>query len=175
MLNVAWSNLLVSLSVFVATTSLLLQYISHRSTALDSAYDREEQIDGKIKKLGNLYTNGFTADEHTIETKLIKPTVNEKDSLRYRIWKYINPFLHIQGTTEINFKLTQSPDLRSGDYEITGDFENTSIEEIELCIMPESADLLFVTADSVEISDIASSLSDIDSIDGLKIQKYNKE
>ena len=118
MLNILWLNPLVSFSVFVATVSLLLQYLSSRSTALDSDYDREEKIDGKIKKIGNLFTDKFTTEDHTIELEFIKSTVNEKNSLRYRIWKYINPFIDIQGTTRLNFKITQPLDLDPGDYEI---------------------------------------------------------
>jgi len=85
MLNVLWLNPLVSFSVFVATVSLLLQYLSSRSTAFDSDCEREEKIDGKIKKLGNLFTDEFTAEDHTIELEFIKSTVNESDGLRYQI------------------------------------------------------------------------------------------
>jgi hypothetical protein len=171
MLNVLWLNPLVSFSVFVATVSLLLQYLSSRSTALDSDCEREEKIDGKIKKLGNLFTDEFTAEDHTIELEFIKSTVNESDGLRYQIWKYINPFLDIQGKTRLNFKITQPLDLDPGDYEITGDFEHASLGQVTLRVMPNTASLLFVTVNSVIISEVAKSLTEIDSIESLKIQQ----
>ena len=171
MLNVLWLNPLVSFSVFVATVSLLLQYLSSRSTALDSDCEREERINGKIKKLGNLFTDEFTAEDHTIELEFIKSTVNESDGLRYQIWKYINPFLDIQGKTRLNFKITQPLDLDPGDYEITGDFEHASLGQVTLRVMPNTASLLFVTVNSVIISEVAKSLTEIDSIELLKIQQ----
>ena len=171
MLNVLWLNPLVSFSVFVATVSLLLQYLSSRSTALDSDCEREERINGKIKKLGNLLTYEFTAEDHTIELEFIKSTVNESDGLRYQIWKYINPFLDTQGKTRLNFKITQPLDLDPGDYEITGDFEHASLGQVTLRVMPNTASLLFVTVNSVIISEVVKSLTEIDSIELLKIQQ----
>lgn len=171
MFNIIQSNPLVSVSVFVATVSLVLQYLSHRSTALDSAYDREERIDGKINKLGELFTDEFTIEGHTLRIDFIKSTVYEKDTWGYRIWKYLYPFTDIQGTTKVGFKLKNSPSLDSGDYEITGDFEDAHLEELALRIMPQTAGLLFVTVDSVVISDVADALTEIDRIDDLEIEK----
>lgn len=85
MFNIIQSNPLVSASVFVATVSLVLQYLSHRSTALDSVYDREERIDEKINKLGELFTDDFTIDGYTLKVDFIKATVYEKDTWGYRI------------------------------------------------------------------------------------------
>ncbi|MDS0223646.1 hypothetical protein NDI54_20090 [Haloarcula sp. S1AR25-5A] len=171
MSNIIQSIPFVSVSVFVATVSLVLQYLSHRSTTLDSVYEREEQIDGKIQKLGELFTDEFTADGSTLKIEFIKSTVHEKETRIYRICKYMDPFSNIQGTTKINFKATSSPELETGDYEITGDFEDAHLEKLALRVMPTTTDLLFVTVDSVIISDVAAAITEMDEIDNLEIQK----
>jgi hypothetical protein len=171
MFNILQSNPLVSASVFVATASLVLQYLSHRSTALDSVYEREERIDRKINKLGELFTDEFTVDGHTLRIDFIKSTVSEKDTWSYRFGKYLNPFSDFQGTTRVNFKLTQSPEIDHGDYEITGEFDDAHIEELALRIMPRTAGLMFVTVDSVVISDVAEAITEIDNLNDLEVEE----
>ncbi|MDB9254105.1 hypothetical protein [Halorubrum ezzemoulense] len=169
--NIIPPNPLLSASVLVATASLVLQYLSHRSTSLDSAYEREERIDNKFKKIEKFYTGEITTDGLTMALDFVKSTVDESHSKSYQFQKYINPFSDIQGTTKLNFRISHNVSLDQGDYEIKGDFQETPIESVGLRVMPRSANLLILTVDSVAISDVADSLTVLGMCDDLKIQE----
>lgn len=151
-----------------------MQYLSHRSTALDSVYSREEKIDTKIEKLPEFFTDEFTVDNQTLKIEFIKSTVYEDSSWLYRIQKYLCPFSDIQGYTKLGFKLSQDIGLNSGDYKVVGDIDNTNLKKLGLRVMPVTNSLFFVYVNSVEVHEIANAISEIDNINNIRFEETSE-
>lgn len=159
---------LIAPSVLVATAALILQYISHRSSVLDTQFERQNKIH---QFTGEQPVNvpKFTKHDYMITVELTKTVVKEKDGKLYKIWKYLNPLKDIDGTTIMTFFISNTGNIDTGLYAIEGWSSGSLINRGMIMHHPYQKSMLFVEIDSVEVREVTPTLADIAYSDSLEL------
>lgn len=154
-------NFAISASAVIAAAALVFNYISHRHTDLDSVFEREEKIDSKMWKIGDVMGNGLTEEEYEYRAKYIKSTVFEREEKRYIAKKLLWPTSDIEGRTRLAYRVEGFEDLDPSKYFLT-DFEDDRILFAGLTIESDSSSLLSVEIDRVSINEVGNATGELD-------------
>jgi len=151
---------LLAAPIFVATISLVLQYISHRNSVLDSRFEREQKIDEIIGGSRPYELDNFTGTGYSALLTLDRVRIKENQGRLHTLFKYLNPFGELQGDSLIAFEFEMAAGhFRQGPYHVSGFPDNTGIEEGILIVTPSNQISVFaVDVDTVDQYAVSSKL-----------------
>jgi hypothetical protein len=143
--------------ITIATVSLVLQYISHRNSVLDSEFERQTKIH-QFTGEQPVNLQNFTGEEYDITVELTKTVVVEKDSKIYDFWKYFWPLSDISGHTLLVFHLSRDGGMGYGLYAIEGWSNDSLIERGMIMNYSYQKSLLFIQVDSVDVRKVTPAI-----------------
>ncbi len=149
---------LIAPGLTIATVSLVLQYISHRNSVLDSEFERQTKIH-QFTGEQPVNLQDFTGNQYDITVELTKTVVHEKDSKIYQFWKYFWPLSDISGHTLLAFDLTRDGGMGYGLYAIEGWPDDSLIERGMIMNFSYQKSLLFIQVDSVDIRKVTPAIA----------------
>ncbi|XGI84402.1 hypothetical protein ACEU6E_03910 [Halorutilales archaeon Cl-col2-1] len=161
--SISAETALLAAPIFVATVSLVLQYISHRNSVLDSRFEREQKIDEVIGGSRAYELDDFTGTGYSARLTPDRVRIKENQGRLHTLFKYLNPFGELQGDSLIAFEFGMTgEDFRQGAYHISGFPDDTGIEEGILIVTPNSQISVFVVdVDTVDQYEVSSNLGNL--------------
>lgn len=173
--SVKTSTAIIAAGVVVAVLSLILQYLSHRHSIIDTPFERETKIS---QFLGDELVNvpGFTAKGYDLQVRQTKVVVNENKGLRNSLWKYLNPFSDISGTTLVTLELAAAGGIPHGVYSIKGWSDCDCLIRDGIILHKRGAvSLLCVEIESVDIREPVFELGNLANSSELELSTNDEE
>lgn len=157
-------SLIQTVGVVVAGASLTLNYFSHRTSVIDTPFERESKIDQKIERIP-IAIGEFSKDNYEIVVEYIKSTIDE-EQMGWYSYRFISPFGEMRGQTQISFSIRNADsDLESKKYVSDLSDMETQISKIGVNVEADTGGMLHVTVDTVEVSEVGNSIADITALD----------
>lgn len=167
--GVNWEFIFLAISVSIATISLVLQYLSQRNSVLDTEYEREQKLREEIGS-EMVSIENFPEAEGIIGVSLLRPVVNEKSNLLYKIGKYLHPFGDLKGQTKLLLQVDPPDRVPVGFYAIVGWEDDSDIVSGNLLNKPTARPTIGLKVDSVDLIEVRSAIGDLGG-DGLELSK----
>lgn len=145
------NSVLLIAPIIVGTISLVLQYISHRNSVLDSKFERERKIEEVLKNSRPYKLQNFTNNHYSAHLTFERVRIKAKKGCIHSFLKYLNPFGELQGHSLILFEFELSAgSLSQGPYKVSGFPAESGIEEGILIVTPQS----YVSVFAVDINTV---------------------
>jgi hypothetical protein len=157
------NTVLLAAPILVGTVSLVLQYISHRNSVLDSKFERERKIEEILGGSRPYQLDNFTTSQYSVRLTPDRVRIKTKQGRIHSFFKYLNPFGELQGNSLIlfEFELTAG-NLSQGPYKVSGFPAESGIEEGVLIVTPHNQVSIFaVDINTVNQYQVSSELGNL--------------
>ncbi|MFC7068095.1 hypothetical protein [Halobaculum lipolyticum] len=129
---------------------MVLSYISHRHSVVDSRFEREEKLKTKLGAVGSVTCEGFTEDEYQLRVKVADVDVREPSGRIYRYKKLLLPTAEIGGNAVVKLDIHENTDIPLGSYVVKGFNDDDGVIQGTLTVSDEYVNTLILEVDSVD-------------------------